>query len=210
MRIAPTAAALMLVVFSISSIAELAPQKITVSGMLHHVMAIGAETTGWTIELDSETTIDGKVATSIQISDSQHPQRLASFEDKHVRIVGKLGHRQGVETGDQPFLEILSIQATKPPAQLNQARDHWLGRWDGPEGTFLQLSKSGDHYAVEIQDLDGPKTFEGFADGDRIRFTRDGKTEFISAGDGQATGMKWLAEKKNCLLTRQGEGWCRN
>jgi hypothetical protein len=207
MRIDPMAAALILAVFCSCCHAELAPQKITVNGTLHHVMAIGAETTGWEIQLDSETTIDAKVVTSIQVSDSQQPQRLASFEDKHVRIVGKLGHRHGVETGDQPFLDILSIRETKPPARTT---DQWLGRWDGPEGTFLQISKSGDHYAVEIQDLDGPKTFEGFADGNRIQFTRDGKTEFISAGDGQATGMKWLTEKKNCLLTRQGEGWCRN
>jgi hypothetical protein len=77
-------------------------------------------------------------------------------------------------------------------------------------GTFLQLSKAGDQYVVVIQDLDGPKKFAGFADGNRIRFVRDGKTEFISAGDGEATGMKWLADKKDCLLTKKGEGWCRN
>jgi hypothetical protein len=87
--------------------------------------------------------------------------------------------------------------------------DGWLGRWDGPEGTFLQISKAGGQYVVVIQDLDGPKSFAGFADGHRIRFVRDGKTEYISAGDGEATGMKWLADKKDCLLTKTGEGWCR-
>jgi len=87
--------------------------------------------------------------------------------------------------------------------------DGWLGRWDGQEGTYLQLSKTGGQYVVVIQDLDGPKSFAGFADGRRIRFVRDGKTEYISAGDGEATGMKWLANKKDCLLTRKGEGWCR-
>jgi hypothetical protein len=87
--------------------------------------------------------------------------------------------------------------------------DGWLGRWDGPEGIFLQLSKTGDQYVVVIQDLDGPKRFAGFVDSNRIRFERDGKTEYISAGDGDATGMKWLVAKKNCLLTKKGEGWCR-
>jgi hypothetical protein len=87
--------------------------------------------------------------------------------------------------------------------------DGWLGRWDGPEGTFLQLSKASDQYVVLIQDLDGPKRFAGFVDGNRIRFERDGKTEYISAGDGEATGMKWLMDKKDCLLTKKGEGWCR-
>jgi hypothetical protein len=75
--------------------------------------------------------------------------------------------------------------------------------------TFLRLSKAGEQYVVVIQDLDGPKTFAGFADGNRIRFERNGKTEYISAGDGEATGMKWLADKKDCLLTKKGEGWCR-
>jgi hypothetical protein len=93
---------------------------------------------------------------------------------------------------------------------VTETTNQWLGRWNGPEGTYLQLNQDGSKYVVIIQDLDGPKTFEGFGEGNRIRFTRDGKTEFIVAGDGQATGMKWLADKKNCLLTKQGEGWCRD
>jgi hypothetical protein len=103
-----------------------------------------------------------------------------------------------------------AVSDAKPSSPRTEPTDEWLGRWDGPEGTYLQLAKNGDKYVVVIQDLDGPKTFEGFADSNRVRFARDGKTEFISAGDGQATGMKWLADKKNCLLTKQGEGWCRN
>jgi hypothetical protein len=109
-----------------------------------------------------------------------------------------------------------SVSSTAPLSAPNSAgavtepTDEWLGRWDGPEGTYLELSRNGDKYVVVIQDLDGPKKFEGFGDGHRIRFTRDGKTEFISAGDGEAAGMKWLADKKNCLLTKKGEGWCRN
>jgi hypothetical protein len=88
--------------------------------------------------------------------------------------------------------------------------DSWLGQWDGPEGTYLRLSKVRDHYAVEIHDLDGSRTFEGFPAGDRIRFIRDGKTEFLAAGNGEEAGMKWLLDRKNCLLTRRGEGWCRD
>jgi hypothetical protein len=86
----------------------------------------------------------------------------------------------------------------------------WLGRWDGPEGTFLQLTQDGDKYVVLIQDLDGPRSFDGVGDHGRIRFVRDGKTEYLYAGDGVASGMKWLADKKSCLMTRAGEGWCRD
>jgi hypothetical protein len=88
--------------------------------------------------------------------------------------------------------------------------DQWLGRWNGPEGTYLQISKNSGAYVLEIRDLDGSKTFAGSRDGSRIGFTRDGKQEFLTAGDGPATEMKWLSDKKNCLLTRPGEGWCRD
>jgi hypothetical protein len=88
--------------------------------------------------------------------------------------------------------------------------DQWLGQWDGPEGTFLRLSRTGEKYIVVIQDLDGPRTFDGVDDRGRVRFVRDGKTEYIISGDGEASGMKWLADKKHCLLTRSGEGWCRD
>jgi hypothetical protein len=88
--------------------------------------------------------------------------------------------------------------------------DQWLGRWDGPEGTFLNLSRNGAKYTVVIQDLDGPRSFDGVDDHGHVRFVRDGKTEFLIAGDGHASGMKWLADKRHCLLTRPGEGWCRD
>ena len=99
-----------------------------------------------------------------------------------------------------------------PSPRASAARPSWpnTGRWDGPEGTFLNLSRSGAHYTVVIQDLDGPRTFDGVDDHGRVRFVRDGKTEFLTAGDGEASGMKWLADKKHCLLTRRGEGWCRD
>jgi len=87
--------------------------------------------------------------------------------------------------------------------------DKWMGQWSGPEGTYLLLSKRGDKYVVKIRSLDGLQTYEGNAAGDRIEFTRNGKTESIHAGSGQDTGMKWLLEKKRCLTIKTGEGFCR-
>ena len=101
-----------------------------------------------------------------------------------------------------------AISAPVPPA--NNVTDQWLGKWIGPEGTFLVLSKNGDKYVVEIQALDGPATYDGIPAGDRIEFQRNGKTESIHAGDGQETGMKWLLDKKNCLIIKTGEGFCRS
>jgi hypothetical protein len=101
-----------------------------------------------------------------------------------------------------------SESASKLPA--TRATDKWIGRWNGPEGTYLELSKRGDYYSIQIKDLDTLRTYEGSAAGDRISFVRNGKTEFISSGNGEQTGMKWLRDKKNCLWIQPGEGYCRD
>jgi hypothetical protein len=110
--------------------------------------------------------------------------------------------------GPSPTVPV-SSPTTGPAASAIHVTDKWLGQWNGPEGTYLLLSKSGHQYAVKIQSLDGPATYEGVAAGDRIKFKRDGKIESIRAGSGKETGMKWLLEKKDCLIIKQGEGFCR-
>src|SRR5262249_32648317 len=100
-------------------------------------------------------------------------------------------------------------QSTLTPAS-NNITDQWLGKWIGPEDTYLMLSKKDDKYQVEIHSLDGPATYEGASAGGRIEFQRNGKTESIHAGNGEDTGMKWLLDKKNCLIIKTGEGFCRD
>ena len=115
--------------------------------------------------------------------------------------------------GPSPTVPVSSAPTsptTAPAASANNVTDRWLGQWNGPEGTYLLLSKSDDQYVVKIQSLDGPATYEGVAAGDRIEFKRDGKTESIRAGSGKETGMKWLLEKRDCLIIKQGEGFCRD
>jgi hypothetical protein len=88
--------------------------------------------------------------------------------------------------------------------------DRWLGQWNGPEGTFLRLAGGNGKYEITIQNLDGPRTFQGSAVGGQIQFERNGLKESIRASDGAATGMKWLSDKSNCLTVRPGEGYCRD
>jgi hypothetical protein len=90
------------------------------------------------------------------------------------------------------------------------ATDNWLGTWNGPEGTFLRLDGGNGTYEITIQNLDGPRSFQGSALGGQIRFERDGIKEAIRATKGAETGMKWLADKSNCLTVRPGEGYCRD
>jgi hypothetical protein len=94
-----------------------------------------------------------------------------------------------------------------PPAA---ATDDWVGRWNGPEGTYLTIAGANGTYEITIKDLDAARTFAGAAAGGRIEFRRDGVRESIAATDGDATGMKWLAGKAQCLTIKAGEGFCRD
>ncbi|MES3041090.1 MAG: hypothetical protein V4730_08060 [Pseudomonadota bacterium] len=104
-----------------------------------------------------------------------------------------------------PVIAANSLSATPVPVA-----DKWLGKWSGPEGTFLQLAGGNGKYEVTIQNLDGPRTFQGSAAGNQIAFERNGVKEFLRATNGAGTGMKWLSDKSDCLTVRVGEGYCRD
>ena len=104
-----------------------------------------------------------------------------------------------------------SINAASSAGASSAAQaDKWLGKWNGPEGTFLHLAGGKGKYEVTIQNLDGPRTFQGNAAGNQIEFERNGLKESLHATNGAETGMKWLSEKSNCLTVRAGEGYCRD
>ncbi len=95
-----------------------------------------------------------------------------------------------------------------PPAV--HATQQWMGRWTGPEGTWLQVDRTGTGYSVTIMNLDAARTFPATVTADGLTFERDGVRENPRATDGAATGMKWLAEKSRCLTVKAGEGYCRD
>jgi hypothetical protein len=100
--------------------------------------------------------------------------------------------------------------ASSGGVRADSVTDQWSGQWNGPEGTFLRIAGGQGKYEITIQNLDGPRTFQGSAAGHQIQFERDGVKESIRATNGVETGMKWLSEKSNCLTVRAGEGYCRN
>ena len=116
MRIVRIAAGLIVVLLSISLYAEMPSQKLTVTGRLTRVMAIGGESTGWAIELEPETTIDGKQMSSIEVK-SRNTQELESLENKRVEVTGTVLHRLGVETGKRSVLLASSIKEAESAAQ---------------------------------------------------------------------------------------------
>jgi hypothetical protein len=116
MRIARASMGLILALYCVGLHAnESDPQKITMVGTLHRAMAIGAESTGWMVQVDSETIIDGKPISSIEVSDTRKPKQLEGFDNKRVKIAGKVVYRHGVETGIQPYVEITTIKAAPGP-----------------------------------------------------------------------------------------------
>lgn len=125
-----------------------------------------------------------------------------------IFMIGCNSHNQPTGTPSPASSAPSPNPTAAPPA--NNITDHWLGKWIGPEGTFLALGRDGANYVVEIHSLDGPASYQGTSAGDHIEFQRNGKTESLHAGSGQDTGMKWLLDKKNCLIIRTGEGFCRD
>ncbi len=84
-------------------------EEITVTGKLSRVMAIGGESTGWSIHLDHPMTVKEKEVDSVEI-DYAKTKKLAKLENKEVKASGKLTHRHGVETGERLLFEVISIQ----------------------------------------------------------------------------------------------------
>ena len=109
-----------------------------------------------------------------------------------------------------PLVLLVAVQGCTASDPAGTTTDAWLGRWIGPEGTYLEPAGASGRYEVTIKDLDAARTFAGANTGERIEFVRDGVTESIRATNGDATGMKWLAGKANCLTIKAGEGYCRD
>jgi hypothetical protein len=90
--------------------------------------------------------------------------------------------------------------------------DTWVGKWTGVEGLVLDIAKTATPgtYDVKVTLMDGSGSYTGTGAGDVIRFERGGVQETIRKATGDQTGLKWLAGKKNCLVIKQGEGFCRD
>ncbi|RZJ09257.1 MAG: hypothetical protein EOP39_11930 [Rubrivivax sp.] len=102
------------------------------------------------------------------------------------------------------------VRAPIAAASDSEGASPWVGRWNGPEGTFVDIAGGPGTYRVTVQNLDGPRSFDAKAGIGSLVFQRDGVTEALRAGNGVDTGMKWLANKRDCLVVKVGEGYCRD
>ena len=109
-----------------------------------------------------------------------------------------------------PLAQLPAPSAAAQSVPVVYAASRLLGQWNGPEGTYLLVAGANGMYALTIRNLDGARSFEGSAAGDTIVFERDGKGQTIRPSDGAGTGMKWLSDKKECVVIEPGEGFCRD
>ena len=88
----------------------------------------------------------------------------------------------------------------------------WAGKWTGPEGMYVTITAADPgKYKLEMQsDLDTKGTYDGEDSEHGIKFNRGSEELSLRRGSGDETGLKYLAGKKECLIVKEGEGYCRD
>ena len=88
----------------------------------------------------------------------------------------------------------------------------WAGKWTGVEGMYVTItSAEPGKYKLEMQsDLDTKGTYDGEDSEHGIKFKRGTEELSLRRGSGDETGLKYLAGKKECLIVKSGEGYCRD
>ena len=88
-------------------------ETITVTGKLARVVAIGGETTGWAVKLDSPLEVEGKKLGRIEVDAGSNGENISALEDKHVQVTGTLEKRHGVERGEYWVITAKKIEEVK-------------------------------------------------------------------------------------------------
>ncbi|WP_374394250.1 hypothetical protein [Sphingopyxis sp.] len=102
-------------------------------------------------------------------------------------------------------------EATDPATAPHRFAD-WAGKWTGVEGMYATITPTEPgKYKLEMQsDLDTKGTYDGEDSEHGIKFKRGSEELSLRRGSGDETGLKYLASKKECLIVKEGEGYCRD
>lgn len=103
-------------------------------------------------------------------------------------------------------------EAESDPATAPHRFASWAGKWTGVEGMYVTITPTEpERYSLEMQsDLDTMGTYVGRDSEHGIKFERGGEAFSLHRGNGEDTGLKYLAGKKECLIVKEGEGYCRD
>ena len=112
---------------------------------------------------------------------------------------------EDVPANEEPGTAADADLAEAPPT------DAWIGKWTGVEGLALDIARTETpgSYTLTVALMDGSNVYAGKAEGETITFQRGGTKETIRPATGDETGLKWLAGKKDCLMIKPAEGFCR-
>ncbi|WP_237234003.1 hypothetical protein [Sphingopyxis granuli] len=122
------------------------------------------------------------------------------------------------DTTEVPVETVPPIDTTTPdagtdPATASHRFASWAGKWTGVEGMYVTITPAAEpgKYKLEMQsDLDTKGTYDGQDSEHGIQFRRGGEQLSLHRGNGDETGLKYLAGKQQCLIVKQGEGYCRD
>ena len=111
-----------------------------------------------------------------------------------------------------PADDVATSPTPSTPADSAKVEADYLGRWTGVEGMYLVVaSKPDGGVTLEMQwDLDNKGMFDGSVTAEGLRFMRNDVAENAVHTNGDATGLKNLAGKQDCLTVKPGEGYCRD
>lgn len=126
--------------------------------------------------------------------------------------IGSMGAPAADVAPNQSLPAAVPAENAITPADTAKAEVDYVGKWIGVEGMVLEVKpKAGDGVTIVNQwDLDNKGTFEGSVTAEGLRWMRNGEAVTAVAGNGDATGLKYLAGKKDCLIVKDGEGYCRD
>ena len=115
-------------------------------------------------------------------------------------------------TTEVPVETVTPEETATDPAAAGHRYAAWAGKWTGVEGMYATITTAEPgKYKLEMQsDLDTKGTYDGSDSDGGIAFTRGAETLTLAASTGDATGLKYLAGKKDCLKVKDGEGYCRD
>jgi hypothetical protein len=101
---------------------------------------------------------------------------------------------------------------TTDPATAPHRFASWAGKWTGVEGMYVTITPGEPgKYKLDMQsDLDTKGTYDGEDSEHGIKFKRGAEELSLHRGSGDETGLKYLAGKKECLIVKAGEGYCRD
>lgn len=126
--------------------------------------------------------------------------------------VSSTGDPAAAFTPNQELPASVPVENGVAPGEAAKVEADYIGKWVGPEGLVLEVkAKPGGGVTIVNQwSLDDKGSFEGSVTAEGLRFMRKGEAVTATPSDGDATGMKWLAGKKDCLTVTVGsEGYCR-